>query len=443
MSGERVLLVDDDPRLLAGLSRQFNDLFDCVAVTSGKAAIDCVRQAVLEGAPIAVVVCDMHMPGIDGIETLHQIHECSPTTVPIILTGDADAHTAVAAINRGSIFRFFTKPFDSSQLADGIIAGLQQHRLFLAGRRMEENEERWRLALEAVGDGVWDWTPQNGQVVYSKGWWQMLALAPIATTRSINDWLDRVHPEDTPLLADSVARLINQEDVILRCEHRLQSGDGSYRWFLARGSVLSRGPDGKALRIIGTHVDINERHRIEELLRQRTEELSLLATTDSLTGLINRRRFLDILEEERKRVERYQRPVAVVMIDIDHFKRVNDQFGHAAGDTTLQQFAQIMRNNLRKSDQLGRLGGEEFAAILPECDDVAAAVVAETLRQALEAAEITLADGHLLKITASFGVAASWNGQETGAWALRQADDALYTAKQNGRNQVIRAGTKC
>jgi len=433
----RVLLIDDEPRALSALVRQLDETFDVVTAPGGHEAIAAVERAMADGSPFAVVVCDMHMPGMDGIETLQRIRDRSPLIVGIMLTGDADQHTAIEAINHGSIFRFFIKPFDAARLAEGIAAALHQHDLLVAERRLAENEERWRLALEAVGDGVWDWNPQSEMAVYSRGWWGMLGLSPATERQSVAAWRDRVHPDDAQRLDSRLAALLDGKEEALRCEHRLRMSDGTYRWFLARGTVLFRGDGRGAIRVIGTHTDITERRNMEETLRRQAEELVLLATTDALTGLWNRRRFMEKADEELLRAVRYGRPVAAVMVDIDHFKRVNDSFGHAAGDAVLRQFCDILRGNLRGTDCLGRLGGEEFAVLLPESDGAGAVVVAEILRRAAAAATMLLPDGQTLRITASFGVAASKAGDETVADLLRRADEALYAAKERGRNQVV------
>lgn len=432
----RVLLIDDDFNVISALKRQLKTGFDIVAAFSGAEALGLVETALGQGAPFAVAVCDMHMPGMNGIDTLRQLCDRSPLTVPIMLTGDADQHTAMEAINRGHIFRFFIKPFDSALLAAGISAGLRQHALLVAEQRLAENEERWRLALEAVGDGVWDWTPRTGGVVYSQGWRRMLGLPAEGDGLPFGEWRSHVHPDDAANVDAHFSRLLKAEDPVLNCEHRLCMADGSYRWFLARGTVLYRGQTGEALRVIGTHTDITRRREMEETLRLQSEKLALLATTDALTGLWNRRHFLDVAEEQLLLARRYGRPLSALMIDIDHFKRVNDSHGHAAGDTVLRCFSDILRGNLRESDLLGRLGGEEFALLLPESDGGKAVVVAELLRHEVAATEITLTDGTALRITASFGVSEAFIDGDTVAELLSRADDALYLAKESGRNKV-------
>jgi len=433
----RILLIDDEPQILSAMVRQFGIRFDIVTALGGVEALGVVERDLAGGSVFGVTVCDMNMPGMDGIETLRRICALSPATIPIMLTGNVDQQTAINAINQGHIFRFFAKPINGALLADGIAAGLRQHELLEAERRLADNEERWRLALEAVGDGVWDWNPATDETIYSEGWWRVLGLSPVAGCFTAREWWERVHPDDEATVKAQVANLIAGRDQLFHCEHRLRLADGTYRWFLARGTVLFRTPEGAASRVIGTHVDITERRQMEETLRRQAEELALLATTDPLTGLWNRRHFLEKAEEELHRAERYGRPVSAIMIDIDHFKQVNDRFGHAAGDVVLRRFSEVVRGSLRKSDGLGRLGGEEFAVMLPESDGARAMVAAETIRREVAAMPVLLADGTELRITASFGAAAAFRKGDSVSALLGRADEALYAAKDGGRNRVV------
>jgi diguanylate cyclase (GGDEF)-like protein/PAS domain S-box-containing protein len=180
---------------------------------------------------------------------------------------------------------------------------------------------------------------------------------------------------------------------------------------------------------VGTIRDITERKATEARLRE-------LATTDSLTGLANRRRFMELAQREFTRSRRYQGPLTMLMMDIDHFKRVNDTHGHDVGDEVLRALAATSIKALREADILGRLGGEEFGVLLPETEATAAMEVAERLRRAVEAAAMATGGGEL-RITVSIG-AASLSGDTTSVEALlKRADVALYEAKQSGRNRVV------
>lgn len=185
--------------------------------------------------------------------------------------------------------------------------------------------------------------------------------------------------------------------------------------------------------------DVSERKRVESELRR-------MATTDPLTGLNNRRRFLELAEVEMARLRRYGRPVLVLMLDIDRFKAINDSHGHATGDRALVRLAEVCRSELRDTDHIGRLGGEEFAIILPETPLASACEVAERLRHRLALADVPLNDLPLdpadlgqgcIRMTVSIGVAMSGEDDACIERALGRADRALYEAKAAGRNRVV------
>lgn len=208
-------------------------------------------------------------------------------------------------------------------------------------------------------------------------------------------------------------------------EARLQHPAKGEIWIELRATPERDEGDGN--RWYGFLTDVTQRKADEAQLRR-------LALTDSLTGLSNRRHFFDRGAQELRRAARYDRPLAMLMLDIDHFKAVNDRYGHEAGDTVLRDLAQRLRGALRDSDLVGRIGGEEFAALLPETTAEEAVVLAERLRAAV--AEAPLGPG--LAITASLGVAAAVPAEEEGVDpVLRRADAALYRAKAAGRNQVV------
>jgi two-component system cell cycle response regulator len=170
----------------------------------------------------------------------------------------------------------------------------------------------------------------------------------------------------------------------------------------------------------------------EELVVQ-SQRLEALIFEDPLTGLSNRRFILTQLAGQISAARRHGRPFSVAMLDIDHFKAVNDRHGHAAGDHVLGEVTHALRERLRAEDQLGRLGGEEFLALLPDADGEAAAVAAEKLRAEVEERAVEV-EGHALSVTVSVGWA-TWDGEEPEK-LLRRADDALYEAKRRGRNRV-------
>lgn len=165
-------------------------------------------------------------------------------------------------------------------------------------------------------------------------------------------------------------------------------------------------------------------------------EMRQIAATDQLTGSLSRRGFLAAVDREIERARRYARPAALAMLDVDHFKQVNDTHGHAAGDAVLRQLVLRCVTMLRPIDLLGRLGGEEFALLLPETDAPAAMSTLERLRRSIASAAFEIGADETLQVSASFGLSALAPDDSTDTW-LKRVDEALYAAKRNGRNRVI------
>lgn len=188
--------------------------------------------------------------------------------------------------------------------------------------------------------------------------------------------------------------------------------------------------DIEALSIVAAQVSMAiERKRLEN-------ELQRQATTDELTGLSNRRHFLCRATEELKRLERYGGDCIFLILDIDHFKTVNDIFGHSAGDEALRHVASICKDTLRSSDLLGRIGGEEFAALLIEVSEAAGLQAAERLRKSVQNMAIFTEDGRRIELTVSIGLAKRQYIEETLSQLMKRADAAMYQAKTAGRNQT-------
>ena len=199
-------------------------------------------------------------------------------------------------------------------------------------------------------------------------------------------------------------------------------------------------PDGSIKRVCLMVYDVTDVAYSRLELEQVNIELDRLSQTDNLTKLLNRGAWEEALNSEFERFQRYGHDCALIMLDIDNFKRVNDQHGHQVGDDVIRHLADTMRVCLRHTDYLGRYGGEEFAIILPETNLEGACVIAERLRQSIAEAEVKSLNSSL-NYTVSLGVATlSEHIADSRQW-LRQADEALYEAKHGGRNQVVCAGT--
>jgi diguanylate cyclase (GGDEF)-like protein/PAS domain S-box-containing protein len=210
------------------------------------------------------------------------------------------------------------------------------------------------------------------------------------------------------------------------CDVRHRDPEGREEWFSIRIRAFRQGIGRDALI---AHTDITRLKRAEQELRQ-------LAITDGLTQVANRRHFEERVREEVDRSQRYGRPLVLLLLDIDHFKKVNDTYGHPAGDAVLRRVADICQASIRTLDLVARFGGEEFAILLPETDVPGALQMAERIREEIAASPVVYGE-HVIKVTASLGLAATDNGDRSVEQLVKAADEMLYAAKQGGRNQVI------
>ncbi len=419
---------------------------------------------------------------------------------------------------------------------------------------LTQSEFRWKFAIEGAGDGVWDRDLQTGQETYSRRWKEMLGYAEDEILPNHQEWESRIHPDDRQAVLTSDADYIAGKASRYEVEYRLRCKDGSYKWILSRGMIVSRDPNGKPLRTIGTHTDISERKKAEGTIRlaakvfkhalegimitaldgsiievndafttitgysrdevigknprllksgrhsqeyyqqfwsqltqqgswigenwnrrkngeiyaqtqkistardaqgkplqyvclfsditaakNHEQELERIARYDSLTKLPNRALLGERLAQALNQTRRRGQHLAVVFIDLDGFKAVNDAHGHEAGDHLLITLAERMKGALRDGDILARLGGDEFVAVLIDLADVDAS--APMLNRLLEAAARPFQfDQARLQVSASLGVTFYPQTQDQAQelepdQLLRQADQAMYQAKQAGKNR--------
>ena len=295
-------------------------------------------------------------------------------------------------------------------------------------RELRSSEERWKFALEGSGDGLWDHDLASGRVLYSPRCADMLGFAPEEIGDSLDEWTSRLHPEDAERAQAITQACIDGQTNSYSSEHRLRCKDGTWKWVLSRGMVVRRDERGKPLRLIGTVSDIGERKAAEETARH-------LAHHDPLTGLPNRALFNDRLHQALSLAHREGHRLAVLYLDLDGFKPVNDRFGHAVGDELLKEVAQRLQHCVRESDTVGRIGGDEFVVLLPTLQaDEDARRVAEKILAALH--RPFLLTGHNLVISTSIGIALFPDHGQDDRELARSADAAMYRAKEGGRNQI-------
>jgi len=250
---------------------------------------------------------------------------------------------------------------------------------------------------------------------------------------TVEAWTERAYGADAERMQTRIKTVYEQKTVKYEGESPIITASGEIRVWDIQSQPLPKMPDGRRV-VLSLGVDITERKRMEG-------ELQTLATTDSLTDLPNRRQFLSRLDDEFVRAQRLlSQRSSVLMLDLDFFKRINDAHGHAGGDAVLKHVAQIMRRSLREIDVVGRVGGEEFAIILPGADATHARRLAERLRETLAKTPVVL-DGKTIAVTVSIGIATIGMHDRDADGTLARADKALYRAKENGRNRVEVAET--
>ena len=301
-----------------------------------------------------------------------------------------------------------------------------------AKQRLQKSEQRLRLVLRGSTDAPWDCDLVSGEVYYSERWWHMLGYAPGALAPHAGLWLELAHPADRPGVEAYMGALLAGRRECYSVEFRLRHRDGHFVPVLSRGFVL-RDAHGTPLRVSGTNTDLTERKRAERRIHE-------LAYFDQLTGLPNRRLLVEELGKVLARSARSRGLGAVVFLDLDNFKLINDTMGHAVGDALLRQVAERLRLALRHSDHLARLGGDEFVLVLEDLGGTAeeaageATHVVDKLRASLE--RPYLLGERLFASTPSMGVALFDGASGDIDSLLKQADMAMYRAKAEGRNTV-------
>jgi diguanylate cyclase (GGDEF)-like protein/PAS domain S-box-containing protein len=441
-----VLVVDDDPQVHQMTSVLLRDFdfqgrrFEVVSAYSAAEARDILRQR----PDLPVVLLDVVMESVDaGLELARFVREelnnhsvriilrtGQPGEAPerrVMLDYDINDYRSKTELTAQRMFTAVVAALRSwSQIAtvEGMNALLEAR----VAERTAELEDARAFAeslVEMLPSPVWYKDCDGRYRLYNRAFRDFFAIGAGSWhgqtgAEALGEQLPAEEAEtDAALLAGHAERT--------DYEATLADDSGMPRALLVSKSLLRRG-EGAPRGIVAVATDITERKGLERELRR-------LATIDSLTGAFNRRHFLAAAAQEMERAVRYGSPLSVLMIDIDHFKQVNDRHGHALGDEVLRKVVDVCRANLREVDVFARLGGEEFAALLPETALAGACGLGERLRRAV-AETVVPAAGADLRVTVSLGLVQRAEDETSFDHLLRRADQALYRAKQGGRNRI-------
>jgi diguanylate cyclase (GGDEF)-like protein/PAS domain S-box-containing protein len=450
----RILFVDDTPEIHETFRRIFahsqsssklNDqeavLFDAPAPVAerrfemdsayqGAEALDKVRAALHANTPYAVAFIDMRMPpGWDGVETVERLWEVDPRLQVVFCTAFSD-YSWTEVLNRLDVrdrLLILKKPFDPIevyQLANALTTKWQ------ITETVEERTRELSNANVIVQNSPVILFRLRGEpsfpLIYVSHNITKLGHDP-ETLMASPDWVQSlIFADDQAKVAEAMARVLDKDAQGASIEFRLCTGDGTLRWVENR-YVPVRDKEGRLVEVEGIVVDITERKAAEE-------KIGLLARTDGLTGLQNRAIFIERLHQAFASAQRGGSPFAILYLDLDKFKPVNDTLGHPIGDLLLQQIAQRLRECTRESDLIARLGGDEFAVLQGDMSEAASAGVLSAKIQSALGLPFVL-DGNEVRISVSIGISPYVAGSVGADAMLTQADVALYRSKEKGGNQ--------
>lgn len=289
---------------------------------------------------------------------------------------------------------------------------------------LKKNEERYRLVVSGASDGLWDWDITMDTAFISERWKNIIGFESQQINGYYKDWLRRIHPDDVKKLVQNLNTHIEKKTSHYSCEYRIKLKNGKFNWISSRGMALWDS-SGKAIRMAGSHTDITEKKKTENKLKH-------LAYYDSLTDIPLRIMFMNRLKLSMADAEKNDSKLAVMFLDIDNFKAINDTFGHHIGDKLLKKIVGKLKSCIRSSDTLSRLGGDEFALLISDlgnADKVAQRII-ELFNKPLNIS------CHSLYITISIGIAVYPDNGKDGKSLLKKADMAMYKAKENGKSNL-------
>ena len=458
----RILLIEDDESFCQAVTEILeHENHTVVCAKDGNAGLTAAREETPD-----LILIDVRLPGMDGFELCRRLKgDPELRYIPIILlTGHASPDIHVQAMQSGAN-DFLAKPFPWPVFKARVSALLKYRRAIQTLRRtrteleqrvkertaelqasnekllneiaerrriesaLRESEERYELAERGANDGLWDWNLESDRIYFSPRWKSMLGCSESEIGGTPMEWFQRVHPEDLSLLEAAIDSHLSGATESVEHEYRARYKDGRYLWMIVRGMAV-RNAQGKATRMAGSQSDTTVR-KMAEL------QLAHNAFHDELTRLPNRALFMDRLDQAIKRhaagnISTDGLTLAVLHLDIDRFKIINDSLGHMAGNLLLIEIGRRLRKCLRPTDTVARLGGDEFAVLIDGIREVSEAhAVAHAIHDMLKE-PFKLRERDVF-VTTSVGIALGKKKYVKPEDLIRDSETAMHRAKALGK----------
>jgi diguanylate cyclase (GGDEF)-like protein/PAS domain S-box-containing protein len=417
----RVLVVDDEPDMCWALENTLQPAG--YAVTTAMSGAEAIEKA--RGRFFNLALLDIRLPDTEGIELVAPLKEMHPDMEMVMVTAYASLETAVRALNEG-VSAYLTKPLNLNDVLAAAREILEKQRLVEEKRRAEEalreSEARYRAIVEDQTELICRFLPDGALTFVNEAYCRYFGKKPEELIG--HTFMPFISDEDQEIVRKQLTSL-SPENPVVTCEHRVVAPNEEIRW-QQRSDRAIFDEQGRIIEFQSVGRDITERVQVEQ-------QLVYMATHDALTGLPNRVMFNDRLTLELAHAQRNRQKLAVMLLDLDHFKNVNDTLGHSVGDQLLQVVGERLTSLLRKSDTVARMGGDEFMLLFPEMTRMEdAARIAQKILEAFRKPFVF--EGHELYISTSIGIALCPDDGEDIDTLVKNADIAMYRAKEHGRN---------
>jgi len=370
---------------------------------------------------IDIIVFDLSLPDGQGVQMLDElVHGKNPVPV-IVLSEFDDEELALQAVRHGAQDYLVKDQISQSTLPQSIRYAIERFRVL---ETLREREERYALAAQATNDGLWDWDLRSDSVYYSPRWCTMIGIGDAEITSSPAEWFNRIHPDDLSSVQAAIQNYLHGRSRHFEIEYRMRHRNGNYRWMLSRGAALFD-QNNVPYRLAGSQTDVTTRKHTEQRLIHETLH-------DPLTTLPNRLFLQRRLQHTLQQLNSGLLPrFAVLLIDLDRFKTINDSLGHVAGDQLLCSIARRLENCLSPGTTITRLGGDEFAILLDSISIPADAL--RIVKRILEAMSHPFhIQQHRVFTSGCIGIVLSSDQYTNPDEILRDADTAMFRAKSEG-----------